>query len=190
MEAAKRGVERSIDTLQRLYTVVVALAIGVGIKSLFEDRVSHALRTWTEVIPRLLPLLALVITLVPFVQGMGRHFDKCYLERPVEHQARGALLLDFATFFAQATLMFLAATFLDNALLSFAVLGFLLGVDMLWALVSHLIHYSKALQARGGPPPESYSGPARWLTINSLAIAVGLLLALPQTYSESVKSWV
>src|SRR4051794_39167471 len=93
---ANKSVERSVDSLQKLYAGVVAFAIGQAITRLvLVDRSTDALATWSDLQIRLPAFLAFLVVLVPFFHGMSRHLDECYLEdrRPLSAPPRGALLV-------------------------------------------------------------------------------------------------
>jgi hypothetical protein len=175
-----KSIERSVDSLQKLYAVVVALAIGQGISALvFVERGSSATTGRLELRTRPPAFIAFVVILVPFYHGMNRHLDRCYLERSSESQVQGALLFDFFVFFGQSSLLFLIAISLATPVTAFILLGLLLGIDVVWGLVSHWIHYGR-----------SEPGPVRWALVNVVSLAFGALLVLRDIYSDTAKAWV
>jgi len=106
---------------------------------------------------------------------MNRHLDRCYLEKKSGVSQEG-LLLDFATFFVEASLLFAAGWSVRSGIYSFMALGFLLLVDMVWGFISHTIHF---------PGKKSHVG--RWSAINLAAIVVAILVV---TYSFQPKTIV
>src|SRR4051812_13935542 len=73
-------VSRSIDSLQRLYTIVVGLAVTAGLSGyLNPDLVKTPTGTITSTQPRLELLLVLIVTVVPFYHGAIRHLDAAHL---------------------------------------------------------------------------------------------------------------
>lgn len=146
--------------MQKMYAVVVALAIGEAIKALLKASASEELLASGQVIQGLPVFIAFVVTLVPFYHGMNRHFDHCYLEK-TSTVVQGALLLDFGVFFLEASILFAVAWSLRAGLRGFYLLGALLGVDMLWGVVSHFIHYSTEKPSI-----------LRWSVINLIAIGL------------------
>jgi hypothetical protein len=156
---------RSVDSLQKIYAVVIALAIAQAIQSLLKDPIRGTLLQSREIFVGLPPFVALLVTLVPFWHGMNRHLDRCYLEKKGV-VVQGALLLDFTTFFLEASLLFAAGWTLRSGLYSFIALGLLLMVDMVWAFISHLIHF-----------PGQKSHAVRWSKINLVAILAAILIA-------------
>jgi len=172
-----KRIERSVDSLQKIYAVVIALAIGHGMQTLLIDRATGAMADTPELLVRAPTFLALVFTLVPFYHGMNRHLDFCYIERKQGQQAKGALLFDFLVFFLESALLFAAANSIGAGMRAFAALGLLLAVDVVWALISHWIHY-------GGIKPSV----ARWSGINAVVLVIGLFVGLRQDYSEPAKA--
>jgi len=78
---AERIKERSVDSLQQIYAVVIALAIAQAIQSLLKDPVSGAVLARIQILVGLPAFVAFLVTLVPFWHGMNRHLDRCYLEK-------------------------------------------------------------------------------------------------------------
>ena len=156
--------ERSVDSLQKIYAVVVALAVTTAIQSLLKDPVAATLLALSQIMTGLPAFVAFLVTLVPFWHGMNRHLDRCYLEKK-SAVVQGALLLDFVTFFIEASLLFAAAWSLRSGIYSFAALGALLLVDMLWGFISYQIHF-----------PGQKSHVRMWSAINLVAIVIAILV--------------
>jgi hypothetical protein len=102
----ERILERSVDSLQQIYAVVIALAIAQAIESLLKDPVRGTVLDLDQIKVGLPALVAFLVTLVPFWHGMNRHLDRCYLEKESAIR-QGALLLDFWTFFVEAPASYL-----------------------------------------------------------------------------------
>src|SRR5437879_12191265 len=100
-------IERSVDSIQKIYAVVIALAISQAIQSLLKEPRGAADLSFERLSSGLPAFIAFLVTLVPFWHGMNRHLDRCYLEKP-NSIVQGALLLDFVTFFAEASFLFAA----------------------------------------------------------------------------------
>ena len=158
-----KAIERSVDSLQQIYAVVISLAIAQAIQSLLKGSINGADLSFDYLASGLSAFTAFSVTVVPFWHGMNRHLDRCYLAKttPVAH---GALLLDFVTFFLEASLLFAAGWSLRSGIYTFVCLGLLLATDMAWAFVSHQIHF------RG-----KKSHAHRWSTINLVAMAAAFL---------------
>lgn len=171
--------ERSVDSLEQIYAVVIALAIAQSIESLLKDPVRGALLSRAQILDGLPAFVALLVTLVPFWHGMNRHLDRCYLEKK-DRVVQGALLLDFWTFCIEASLLFAAGWSLRSGIRSFIALGGLLCVDMLWGFVSHQIHFHG-----------QKSHVIRWSVVNLGAIALAVLIvAYPFQHKTSVLMFV
>lgn len=162
-EAARIN-ERSVDSLEQIYAVVIALAIAQAIQSLLKDPATDRILGREQIQLGLPAFIALLVTVVPFWHGMNRHLDRCYVEKKGA-VAHGAILLDFWTFFVEASLLFVAAWSLRSGIYSFVALGALLLVDMVWGYISHLIHF-----------PHQKSHVRRWSAINFSAIVLAILI--------------
>lgn len=88
---SEKALERSVDSLQRIYTVIVALAVASSIKSLTIDKASDALLKSPDILAGLPVFLSFLVTLIPFYHGMNRHLDTCYTQGG-NFAARGAIL--------------------------------------------------------------------------------------------------
>src|SRR5262245_6898700 len=94
--------KRSVDNLQRLYTVVVSLAVTESLRRLLANFGTGGsvagLKEW-------LMFVSLIFTLVPFYHGANRYLDATYVtdERSAK---RSALLIDFIFLFCEGLLFF------------------------------------------------------------------------------------
>jgi hypothetical protein len=172
---ASKVTERSVDSIARIYAVVIALAISQSVQTLLKDPRGGADLNLSGLVPGAPAFVAFLFTLVPFWHGMNRHLDRCYLER-TDVVRQGALLFDFAVFFFEASLLFAAGWALRSGLVSFYCLGLLLTADMIWGYISHLIHF-----------PGKKSHVVRWSSIN---VVVGVLAVLIVAYPFEQKALV
>jgi len=181
--------QRSVDSLQRLFSVVVALAITVAIqKVLFDekgnmhvwyDEATHAYVLWNALSNRLPALLAFIFSIVPFYHGMNRHLDRIYVEREVPGNKEGYLVVDFFVFFLESCLLVAFASLVGVKDYAFIALMLLLAVDAAWAFGTHGIHY-------GAIAPST----ARWGVINAVTIGVLLLFYCSNLFPIGVlRSW-
>jgi hypothetical protein len=161
---AERIQERSVDSLQQIYAVVIALAIAQAVESLLKDPATSTLLSLQRIVVGLPGFIAFLVTLVPFWHGMNRHLDRCYVEKKSD-VVQGALLFDFAIFFIEASLLFAVAWSLRSGIYSFAALGGLLLADMIWGFISHQIHFAG-----------HKSHVRRWAGINFIAMLVAVLI--------------
>jgi hypothetical protein len=172
---AARRVERSIDSLDRTYAVIIALAITHAIQLTFIAP-SGELALTARTLQLAPSLLALIVTTVPFSHGMNRHLDSIYVEN-APLSVREVLLLDFLVFFIEACLLFGFAASIRAGKQAFIFLGVLLAVDAAWGLVSRLIHRKI--------PAASLT----WAAINVVAILTGAMFYRTTYFAEGDKPW-
>jgi hypothetical protein len=170
--------QRSVDSLQKLYAIIVALAISISIQSLFLNKADQSFVLSSEIVKYLPCFFAFMVTLIPFYHGMNRHLDVCYIERDTI-PPKGALLFDFIVFFVESFVLFTIAATIRNWEACFALLGVLLAMDTIWAFVSHLIHYR-------GPTPSVI----KWSAINVVAVILSIFLYLTSLFPNSSKPCV
>lgn len=169
--------KRSVDSLQGIYSIIIALAIAQAINTTFIS--NGALKTTHEILLILPQFLTFVVTIVPFFHGMNRHLDRCYLSQnsnPIE----GALLFDFFVFFMEAMVLFsFAGTLSSGSLQCFLILAILLFFDSLWSIISYWIHYKKFTR-----------GPIVWCIINVITIVLLIFLYFHQYFQPEIKPWL
>src|ERR1700756_37412 len=123
--APDKVIERSVDSVQKIYAVVIALAVSQAIQSLLKGSNAAADLNLAQMSSGLPGFIAFLVTLVPFWHGMNRHLDRCYLEKE-NAVVQGALLFDFVTFFVEASFLFASGWSLRSGIDTFACLGLLL----------------------------------------------------------------
>lgn len=164
--------KRSVDNLQRLYTVVVSLAVTESLRRTLLTGTQVEL-DWSN---KWVLLLSLIFTVIPFYHGANRYLDATYVtnERIAK---RYSLMFDFILLFTQGLLLFTLALFITNEpnLINdydtrfFIGLAILLFVDVVWVGISRRITSDR--------PGQKSSYPV-WAFINIVAIIVILILAL------------
>ncbi len=171
--------QRSVDSLQKIYAVIVALAVSLSIQRLVINPADNSFLLSTKTLESLPAFLSLVAILVPFYHGMNRHLDKCYLENEENKVIRGALLFDFIVFFFEASLLFIIAASISSGLQSYVFIGILLFIDMVWGIISHWIHYKK-----------KKPGVIIWSFINFCTLVIAPFVYLIDAYTDNSKSWL
>ncbi|MGA2798161.1 MAG: hypothetical protein ABSE63_11310 [Thermoguttaceae bacterium] len=185
---AKDPIKRSVDSLEGLYTVVVALAITIAIQKIlfntkgdlypFFDEHTKEYVLWIKILDYLPALLAFFATIVPFYHGMNRHLDRIYVERKVPINKEGYLVIDFIVFFIEACLLVVIASIVTSGKYTFLVLMLLLLVDSLWAFATYGIHY-------GAIQPSTI----RWGIINILTVIVLGFFYFSTWFEDTDKKW-
>jgi len=172
---------QSIQSLQWIYLVIFALATGEAIKGLFApgsaEEQAKPLGVAKVYLWRLVPLIAFLVLVVPFVQGMGRFLFEVYHDPAGRTSTYGLCLLgDFVAFSVEAGLFFFLARKLQPENWRAFYLGVLaiLLVDVLWAgCVIWVRDYPEILG---------------WLSANVIGLlallAILLMFGLPRTTRE------
>lgn len=158
-----KAIERSVDSVARIYAIIIGLALSEAIKTLIvKDSAGQMDLRFATIWSGGAPFVAFVVTLVPFWHGMNRHLDRSYLEK-VEGVVEGALLLDFGTFFLESGLFLIAGWGLRSGFVTYYCLMAVFVLDIVWGGISHLIHF------RGAK-----SHAISWSVINIIAIVLML----------------
>lgn len=155
----ERAVERSIDTLQRVYAVVAGLAINEALKRVFLQDGRGEYQLHLENLPE---FIAFIVTVVPFVHGMNRHLDRTLAASAYRPGVLAFLLIDLLVFIIESTLLFVLAVTVTHPDQFFPWLIALLAVDAIWGLATWPITKTVVLQ---------------WVAVNA-AIGVSLWAAL------------
>ena len=135
-----RGV-RSVDALQRLYTIVIGLALTEGARRVIDPNLATLSGTAARNIPQSdiwMLFAVLVLTIVPFYHGANRHLDETYLFH-TDGETRGSILLDFVVLFAEGVLFVMMAMSVLAPSTFFNLLLVLLGTDIIWAVITMLL---------------------------------------------------
>jgi hypothetical protein len=156
--------ERSVNTIQSIYAVVIALAISEATQTFLTGSDGRVDLRAAWLLSGAPAFVAFLVTLVPFWHGMNRHLDRCYLEKTTD-VVQGAILFDFVIFLLEAAVLFAAGLSLRSRIDTFICLGLLLVVDMVWAWLSHQIHF-----------PGTKSHAFWWSSINTVTIAVAVFV--------------
>jgi hypothetical protein len=168
--------KRSVDSLERIYAIIIGLAIGQAINMVVQAfSTGNRFTTALKVAPA---FLAFIFTIVPFFHGMNRHLDRCYIDK-TDQAAHGALLFDFAVFFIESSLLFAIAGSIMSGLTPFVILGALLAFDLVWSMLSGWIHYRNVKPSIG-----------RWAIINAATVLVGVFVYSFNAYADAQKPWL
>lgn len=154
--------KRSVDNLQRLYTVVISLAVTESLRrlliGLYDNTGLPGLIDW-------LMFVSLLTTVVPFYHGANRYLDATYVtkERSAKPQA---LMIDFVLLFIEGLAFFALAMLMNRNAAFYTVLACLLVLDAIWVGITNLTATTTA---------DRFPGYTVWASINLLA-ATALLV--------------
>jgi hypothetical protein len=176
----REALKLSVQSLQRIYAFIIALAFGNSLTKLFVNP-----GTQTPDLTKLFTeggvlFACFVATVIPFFHGMNRHLDDIYALRRMSKANRGphlpprngAIMVDLIVFVLEAGLLYLLAAAVLDRHAFFILLPTLLAMDIFWAMITWLITGSPAL---------------KWAAVNILAlIAVLVSKGLNQLTSESL----
>jgi hypothetical protein len=154
----------SVANLQRVYTIVVSLAI------------TESLRRWltaygdTGQLPTMastVAVISLLFTVVPFYHGANRYLEATYVtnERKSKH---GTLMLDFLALFFEGIIFFVLAMLIGKTDVFFTILGGLFIFDALWVWFTDL-----TLVNQSDKVPNFY----KWASINVIS-ACGIFISI------------
>lgn len=172
----QRKIERSVDSVARIYAVVVGLALSESVKTLIvKSAAGDVDLSMATLLSGLPAFVAFIFTVVPFWHGMNRHLDRCYLEKDGE-VAEGAMLFDFSVFFIEASILLVAGWTLRSGIVTYCCLGLVLLIDIVWGFTAHLIHF-----------PREKSHAVGWIIINLVAVLLGIgVMAYPFNWKPTV----
>ena len=124
-------------------------------------------------------LLAFTVTIAPFYHGMHRHLSRVYIERDIDSNKQGFLLLDFFIFFLEACALLIFASSLTFGIKAFIPLIFLLIIDSIWAILAHGIYYS-----------EWKNSPWKWTVINIITVILMSIVIYSNLFPPEYKTKV
>lgn len=154
---------RSVDNLQRLYTVVISLALTEYLRRLLsqsaEANEATGYNGW-------LMFVSLIFTVVPFYHGANRYLDATYVTG--ERAAKpGTLMVDFLILFAEGLGIFaIAMLATEGPAYFYTGLAMLFVLDAVWVGFTNLTAVSAE---------DKFPGYGAWATVNYLA-ALALLV--------------
>lgn len=166
----KQAREQSVRNLQRVYTVVVSLAIVESLRRLLSGFGDTG--TPPE-IPAIAAVVSLLFTIVPFYHGANRYLDATYVtgERYAKPEA---LMLDFIALFLEGLAFFVLSILIENTSLFYTLLAVLFFFDAAWVGVTKLTSQS---------PTDRGPAYKTWAFVNIVA-ALLILLSIWSTLCQ------
>jgi hypothetical protein len=187
------ALKRSIDTLQRVYAVVAALAIGEALRRtvLKGGGPAHTVQvSWSDI--QVLLCIAVLVTAIPFVHGINRHLDEhmAELAAPAKRSLmKETLIFDFLIFAIQCCLLFSLGGAVDMPGFAFyKIFLALLAIDIFWAILRALFELEALDWDRLSPRrQEDILKLVLWATINIAAVIaiVGVQAAAKNDLSQA-----
>lgn len=163
----------SIQSLQRIYAFIIALAFGIALSRFFEAPANGDFSLENIATRSAFILVSFFATAIPFFHGMNRHLDDLYaLDRfPHKHKRPEPfdLFLDLFVFVIEACILYLLALAIEDYKTFYKLLGALLIVDLIWSFVTWRLTGSPAI---------------KWAIINVIFGPAILLLCYKLTWPE------
>jgi hypothetical protein len=150
-EEARLKRMRSVDTLQRLYTMIMALALlpsisqVLSIPPLGQGQIAGAsIQFRYELLPT---FIAMIVTFVPFYHGASRYLDEAYIfgDKALASNKLNKLAVatDGALFFLHALAFYALALTLAEPPVCFSFLAAILILDCVWVITAQLHPHSR-----------------------------------------------
>lgn len=151
MNSTKSARERSVGSLQMLYTVVVSIALTESLRRLVSVIEKNSFLNWYD---NLLMFLSFAVTVIPFYHGANRYLDSTYVTNEKQPK-QYALLIDFLMLFTEGLLLFILAMTSDNPMIFYSLLAGLFIFDAGWVGLTRLI---KVDEEAAGPKYLKWAG--------------------------------
>ena len=136
--------KRTVEGLQRLYAIVVALALTTGIRVLLES--TGIIKDVNQDINQsesIFLFIAFLITLIVFYHGMNRHLEDTFLINNKYERRREGLPIDILVFIIEGGLFVTMAFAITDPKLFFYSWSLLLAIDIVWSILVYLIQNSE-----------------------------------------------
>ena len=151
-----RRLENSVRNLIALYTMVIAVALSLAVKTLIDiDRGLESVGMSSALL-----FIAFVLTLVPFYHGALRHLDDAYIENANQHIKPGALIIDVLLLLLHAIAFVVLSLLLNKPSHFVWILLVALAIDVLWGLFAHF----------GSSSSNGLAAESKWTIINFIFV--------------------
>lgn len=154
--------ELSISNLQRLYAIVVSLAIAESLRRLLSDYGDNG---QLPEFASMVAVFSLLITVIPYFHGANRYLEATYItgESKVKSQT---LMLDFVALFVEGLIFFILAVVIEKTQVFFTILAALFVYSSVW------ISFRYLSTSRGNKIPFVLSWPIANLTAATLLLII------------------
>jgi hypothetical protein len=155
---------RSVDNLQRLYTVVISLAVTESLRRLL-SALMEADPSKRPDYTSWLMFAALLVTIIPFYHGANRYLDATYVTG--ERKARApALMIDFVMLFLEGLIFFALAMLVGRAAHFYTGLACVFILDAVW------VGFTRITSSGSNDTAPSY---VVWAIVNVVAAVIMML---------------
>jgi|GEM_PF-1439221 len=159
--------ERSVSNLQRLYVIVVSLAVTQHLRHLIDLVIQVGFVNFSKYYSDLFIFISFIFIVVPFFHGANRYLDATYVTGERFGKAHG-LLVDFVALFGQGMILYIMAIVASNREIFYTMLAILLFLDTLWVMLTRV-----TVEVESRQQPHYW----RWARINGLVGTAILLVA-------------
>lgn len=142
-KAGDDAVAAYIKVLENFYSFLISFALTQATMRLADGWITDGLSM--DTLGRGVLYLSLLITIVPFYQGMNRFFYVTHVVRPIEKPGSRSspMLLDIYAFLLMSCILFAMGRVLDRPKDFFYLWSVLLAVDIVWATLVWRIQKSR-----------------------------------------------
>jgi hypothetical protein len=132
--------ELSVSNLQRLYTIVMSLAVAESLRRLLSD---YGDKGQLPEFASIVAVFSLLITAIPFYHGANRYLESTYItgERKAKPKT---LIFDFIALFVEGLVFFILAVVIKNTTVFFTTLAILFIIDSIWVGFTYLTTIEKS----------------------------------------------
>ncbi len=174
--------ERSVDNLQRLYTIVAGLSLTTAVAHLVvPDPESRAVVHIAQISINadVLPMfITFVMTIVPFYHGANRYLDHAYVFMDSGVAPRPLVaMLDFGFFFSQALIFYSMGLGITAPTAFYGLYVIILLVDVMWISLVYIAHNA------------AFNDVRTWLVINTITLAIAFVMLNTPVLPEDVTRW-
>lgn len=163
----------SVESLSRIFTIVLALSIGEAFKQFVSDKEGTSGKIFGWRLPSLIAFIALV---VPFSHGMTRYFYQVYMVSALPESYSVDVFVDTIFFTVESAMFFILSRSLavERWMDFFVRFGVLLFLDILWGSVVGARHEDVTL---------------KWVKVNVYALILLVVLSLVYYLLKRYAGW-
>jgi hypothetical protein len=142
-KAKDDAVAANIKILENFYSFIISFALTQATMKFADGWIADGISMHT--LGRGILYISLLITIVPFYQGMSRFLYETHIVRPIEkpNSRSTPMLLDIYAFLLMSCLLFAMGRFLDDPVVFFYLWSSVLALDIAWAILVWWIQDSR-----------------------------------------------